>query len=84
MNPFIFYRPLFGFWLPFIGWKTLPCGEDREPAVPLFYDDPVEHVADRKIVSEKTFFILAWAGQAFVFSWELVAEDKSGDDDKDN
>ena len=69
-NPYrLFGRKVFGFWLPFIGFKTY-----------VFYDDVDIFDAECKIYEE--VFLVQWVvGWAVVYNTEIVILSAKGDDD---
>jgi hypothetical protein len=57
-------RPVFGFWLPFLGWRDLPA--DRE-GLPCF-EDPATGRYVRKPYAIGSFLQFEWLGIGVVFA----------------
>lgn len=58
--------PLFGFWLPFIGFRRLPCDGEGTP-ISIEADDKEAWAEFGHLVrGEQSFFVAQWLGRGLV------------------
>lgn len=59
----LFGEPVFGFWLPYIGFEQRPCYHDGKPVI-YESDDQPDY---RGKTYDHTFLVIEWLGLDFAF-----------------
>lgn len=63
-------KRLFGFWLPFMGWRQFDCYEDGEPIILMDADESMPPNA-----TTRSIFCIEWFDHGLLLTWIEVEDE---------